>query len=165
MTVLLRDAMQPEPSSRPSRTIPPSSTAAPSHNIAHGCNSVIATKTALKLADYVVTEAGFGADLGAEKFLNIKCRKAGLAPACVVLVATIPGDEDERRRGQGRPRGGERRGGERGLREPRPPHSQRQNPSACRWWWRSTISSPTPKPRSAAVQAFVAGEGAEAILL
>jgi formate--tetrahydrofolate ligase len=61
----------------------------PFANIAHGCNSVLATKTALKLADYVVTEAGFGADLGAEKFLDIKCRKAGLKPDCVVLVATI----------------------------------------------------------------------------
>lgn len=61
----------------------------PFANIAHGCNSVIATKTALKLADYVVTEAGFGADLGAEKFLNIKCRSAKLAPSAVVLVATI----------------------------------------------------------------------------
>ncbi len=61
----------------------------PFANIAHGCNSVIATKAALKLADYVVTEAGFGADLGAEKFFDIKCRKAGLTPDCVVLVATI----------------------------------------------------------------------------
>src|SRR5712664_167843 len=61
----------------------------PFANIAHGCNSVVATTTALKLADYVVTEAGFGADLGAEKFLDIKCRKAGLKPDCVVLVATI----------------------------------------------------------------------------
>lgn len=61
----------------------------PFANIAHGCNSVVATKTALKLADYVVTEAGFGADLGAEKFLDIKCRKAGLKPDCVVVVATI----------------------------------------------------------------------------
>jgi formate--tetrahydrofolate ligase len=61
----------------------------PFANIAHGCNSVIATKTALKLADYVVTEAGFGADLGAEKFMNIKCRKAGLAPDAVVIVATV----------------------------------------------------------------------------
>src|SRR5213595_385476 len=61
----------------------------PFANIAHGCNSVIATRTALKLADYVVTEAGFGADLGAEKFVDIKCRKAGLSPDCVVLVATI----------------------------------------------------------------------------
>ena len=61
----------------------------PFANIAHGCNSVLATSTALKLADYVVTEAGFGADLGAEKFINIKCRQAGLAPSAVVLVATI----------------------------------------------------------------------------
>ncbi|MDC9701075.1 MAG: formate--tetrahydrofolate ligase [Alphaproteobacteria bacterium] len=61
----------------------------PFANIAHGCNSVIATRTALKLADYVVTEAGFGADLGAEKFFNIKCRKAGLQPAAAVIVATI----------------------------------------------------------------------------
>ncbi|HEY5622730.1 MAG TPA: formate--tetrahydrofolate ligase, partial [Gammaproteobacteria bacterium] len=61
----------------------------PFANIAHGCNSVIATKLALKLADYVVTEAGFGADLGAEKFINIKCRKAGLSPAAVALVATV----------------------------------------------------------------------------
>src|SRR6188508_399128 len=61
----------------------------PFANIAHGCNSVIATKAALKLADYVVTEAGFGADLGAEKFFDIKCRKAGLKPDCVVIVATI----------------------------------------------------------------------------
>ncbi len=61
----------------------------PFANIAHGCNSVIATKTALKLVDYVVTEAGFGADLGAEKFLDIKCRKAGLMPAAAVIVATV----------------------------------------------------------------------------
>jgi formate--tetrahydrofolate ligase len=61
----------------------------PFANIAHGCNSVIATKAALKLCDYVVTEAGFGADLGAEKFFDIKCRKAGLKPDCVVIVATI----------------------------------------------------------------------------
>ena len=61
----------------------------PFANIAHGCNSILATKTALKLSDYVVTEAGFGADLGAEKFLNIKCRKAKIQPSCVVLVATI----------------------------------------------------------------------------
>src|SRR5205809_6272692 len=61
----------------------------PFANIAHGCNSVLATTTALKLADYVVTEAGFGADLGGEKFLDIKCRKTGLEPSCAVIVATI----------------------------------------------------------------------------
>ena len=61
----------------------------PFANIAHGCNSIIATKTALKLSDYVVTEAGFGADLGAEKFVDIKCRKSGIKPSCIVIVATI----------------------------------------------------------------------------
>ena len=61
----------------------------PFANIAHGCNSITATKLALKLGDYVVTEAGFGADLGAEKFLDIKCRKAGLRPDAVVIVATV----------------------------------------------------------------------------
>jgi formate--tetrahydrofolate ligase len=61
----------------------------PFANIAHGCNSVMATQTALKLGDYVVTEAGFGADLGAEKFVDIKCRKAGLKPSCAVIVATV----------------------------------------------------------------------------
>ena len=59
----------------------------PFANIAHGCNSIIATKTALKLSDYVVTEAGFGADLGAEKFVDIKCRKSGIKPSCIVIVA------------------------------------------------------------------------------
>src|SRR3546814_8034711 len=61
----------------------------PFANIAHGCNSVMATRTALKLADYTVTEAGFGADLGAEKFFDIKCRKAGLKPDAAVLLATV----------------------------------------------------------------------------
>ncbi|RFU12488.1 formate--tetrahydrofolate ligase [Rhodobacteraceae bacterium W635] len=88
MTVLLRDAMQPN-LVQTLENNPAFVHGGPFANIAHGCNSVIATKTALKLADYVVTEAGFGADLGAEKFMNIKCRKAGLAPDCVVLVATV----------------------------------------------------------------------------
>ena len=88
MTVLLKDAMQPN-LVQTLENNPAFVHGGPFANIAHGCNSVIATTTALKLADYVVTEAGFGADLGAEKFLNIKCRKAGLAPSAVVLVATI----------------------------------------------------------------------------
>ena len=88
MTVLLKDAMQPN-LVQTLENNPAFVHGGPFANIAHGCNSVIATKTALKLADYVVTEAGFGADLGAEKFLNIKCRKAGLAPDAVVLVATV----------------------------------------------------------------------------
>jgi formate--tetrahydrofolate ligase len=88
MTALLKDALAPN-LVQTLENNPAFIHGGPFANIAHGCNSVIATRTALKLADYVVTEAGFGADLGAEKFLDIKCRKAGLAPDCVVLVATI----------------------------------------------------------------------------
>ncbi|MGJ8589100.1 MAG: formate--tetrahydrofolate ligase [Yoonia sp.] len=88
MTVLLKDAMQPN-LVQTLENNPAFVHGGPFANIAHGCNSVTATTTALKLADYVVTEAGFGADLGAEKFMNIKCRKAGIAPSCVVVVATV----------------------------------------------------------------------------
>ncbi|RLJ60577.1 formate-tetrahydrofolate ligase [Litoreibacter meonggei] len=88
MTVLLQQAMQPN-LVQTLENNPAFVHGGPFANIAHGCNSVVATTTALKLADFVVTEAGFGADLGAEKFMNIKCRKAGLAPDCVVLVATV----------------------------------------------------------------------------
>ncbi len=88
MTVLLKDAMQPN-LVQTLENNPAFVHGGPFANIAHGCNSVMATRTALKLTDYVVTEAGFGADLGAEKFMNIKCRKAGLAPDAVVIVATV----------------------------------------------------------------------------
>jgi formate--tetrahydrofolate ligase len=88
MTVLLKEALAPNLVQTLEGT-PAFVHGGPFANIAHGCNSVLATTTALKLADYVVTEAGFGADLGAEKFIDIKCRKAGIAPDCVVLVATI----------------------------------------------------------------------------
>tara|TARA_B100000029_G_scaffold343421_2_gene335832 strand:- start:1753 stop:3387 length:1635 start_codon:yes stop_codon:yes gene_type:complete len=88
MTALLKDAFLPNLVQSLEAT-PALVHGGPFANIAHGCNSVIATKTALKLADYVVTEAGFGADLGAEKFFNIKCRQAGLEPDCAVVVATI----------------------------------------------------------------------------
>ena len=88
MTVLLKDAMQPN-LVQTLENNPAFVHGGPFANIAHGCNSLTATRTALKLADYVVTEAGFGADLGAEKFMNIKCRKGGLAPSVVVLVATV----------------------------------------------------------------------------
>jgi formate--tetrahydrofolate ligase len=88
MTALLKEAIAPNLVQTLEGT-PAFIHGGPFANIAHGCNSVVATTTALKLADYVVTEAGFGADLGAEKFLDIKCRKAGLTPDCVVLVATI----------------------------------------------------------------------------
>jgi formate--tetrahydrofolate ligase len=88
MTVLLKDALKPN-LVQTLENNPAIIHGGPFANIAHGCNSVIATKTALKLADYVVTEAGFGADLGAEKFIDIKCRKSGLRPSAVVIVATI----------------------------------------------------------------------------
>ncbi|WP_240969449.1 formate--tetrahydrofolate ligase [Sneathiella limimaris] len=88
MTALLKDAFQPN-LVQTLENNPAFIHGGPFANIAHGCNSVLATKTALKLADYVVTEAGFGADLGAEKFLDIKCRKAGLNPEVAVVVATI----------------------------------------------------------------------------
>jgi formate--tetrahydrofolate ligase len=88
MSVLLKDALAPN-LVQTLENNPAFIHGGPFANIAHGCNSVIATKTALKLADYVVTEAGFGADLGAEKFFDIKCRKAGLRPSAAVIVATV----------------------------------------------------------------------------
>ncbi len=88
MTALLKDALKPNLVQTLEGT-PAFVHGGPFANIAHGCNSVIATKTALKMGDYTITEAGFGADLGAEKFLDIKCRMAGLAPSAVVMVATI----------------------------------------------------------------------------
>src|SRR6185369_5604775 len=88
MTVLLKDAIAPN-LVQTLENNPAFIHGGPFANIAHGCNSVLATQSALKLADYVVTEAGFGADLGAEKFLDIKCRKAGLKPNAVVIVGTI----------------------------------------------------------------------------
>ena len=88
MTVLLKEAIRPNAVQTLENNLALIH-GGPFANIAHGCNSILATKTALKLSEYVVTEAGFGADLGAEKFLDIKCRKAGIQPSCVVLVATI----------------------------------------------------------------------------
>ena len=88
MTVLLKEAIRPNAVQTLENNLALIH-GGPFANIAHGCNSILATKTAMKLSDYVVTEAGFGADLGAEKFLNIKCRKAKIQPSCVVLVATI----------------------------------------------------------------------------
>src|SRR5678816_4515726 len=88
MTVLLKDALKPN-LVQTLENNPAFVHGGPFANIAHGCNSAMATRTALKLADYVVTEAGFGADLGAEKFVDIKCRKAHLTPAAAVVVATL----------------------------------------------------------------------------
>ena len=89
MTVLLKDALKPN-LVQTLENNPAFVHGGPFANIAHGCNSVLATKLSMRLADYTVTEAGFGADLGAEKFLNIKCRKAGIQPDAVVLVAPMP---------------------------------------------------------------------------
>ena len=88
MAALLKDAIKPNLVQTLEHT-PAFIHGGPFANIAHGCNSVTATKTAMRLADYVVTEAGFGADLGAEKFLDIKCRMAGIKPSAVVIVATV----------------------------------------------------------------------------
>ena len=88
MTALLKDALKPNLVQTLEGT-PAFIHGGPFANIAHGCNSIMATRMALKLGDYVVTEAGFAADLGAEKFLDIKCRMAGLTPAAVVVVATV----------------------------------------------------------------------------
>src|SRR6185295_9595375 len=88
MTVLLKDALMPN-LVQTLENNPAFVHGGPFANIAHGCNSVIATRSGLKLGDYVVTEAGFGADLGAEKFLDIKCRQTGLKPSAVVIVATV----------------------------------------------------------------------------
>src|SRR6202044_4278185 len=88
MAALLKDALEPN-LVQTLENNPALVHGGPFANIAHGCNSVIATQAALKMADYVVTEAGFGADLGAEKFFDIKCRKAGLSPKAAVVVATI----------------------------------------------------------------------------
>ena len=121
----------------------------PFANIAHGCNSVIATRTALKLADYVVTEAGFGADLGAEKFVDIKCRKAGLTPRAAVIVATV--------------RALKYHGGveladlksenlaalDKGVGQSRAPRRQRPaTATGCRAWWPSTAAPRTASARS-----------------
>src|SRR6266446_4596424 len=88
MTVLLKDAIKPN-LVQTLENNPAFIHGGPFANIAHGCNSVIATSSAMKLADYVVTEAGFGADLGAEKFIDIKCRKSGLRPSAAVVVTTV----------------------------------------------------------------------------
>ena len=111
MTALLKDALDPNLVQTLEHN-PAIIHGGPFANIAHGCNSVIATKLSLKLADYVITEAGFGADLGAEKFLDIKCRAAGLHPAAVVLVATVRALKSPRRRCQARPEQTQHRGRE-----------------------------------------------------
>ena len=148
MTVLLKDALNPNLVQTLENT-PAFIHGGPFANIAHGCNSVIATKAALKLADYVVTEAGFGADLGAEKFIDIKCRKSGLRPDLVVLVATVRalkfhGGAELEDLTQREPAGA----GEGSRRTSSGTSTTCATTTACRASSRSTSSRPTPKPRS-----------------
>jgi len=146
MTALLKDALAPNLVQTLEGT-PAFIHGGPFANIAHGCNSVVATTTALKLADYVVTEAGFGADLGAEKFIDIKCRKTGLAPDCVVLVATIRalkmhgGVKKEDLKSENL------KALEAGMANLQR-HVENVQNSACRRWSRSTASRPTPMRKS-----------------
>lgn len=144
MTVLLKDALQPN-MVQTLENNPVLIHGGPFANIAHGCNSVLATKTALKIADYVVTEAGFGADLGAEKFFDIKCRKAGLKPSAAVIVATIRALSSRCMAASTRPISA-RRTRRRSARAASISlaTSRMSASSACRWWSRSTSSSRTP---------------------
>ena len=124
MTVLLKQALAPN-LVQTLENNPAFIHGGPFANIAHGCNSVMATKTALKLADYVVTEAGFGADLGAEKFIDIKCRKAGLKPSAAVIVATVRALKYHGGIAVAGSAEGECRGPEEGARQPAAAHRQR----------------------------------------
>ena len=162
MAVLLKDAIAPN-LVQTLENNPAFIHGGPFANIAHGCNSVIATTTALKLADYVVTEAGFGADLGAEKFFDIKCRKAGLKPDAAVVVATVRALKMH---------GGVARdalreenveaveGGFANLAR----HLENLRSSACRRWSRSTASAPTPRPSSTGSRNSAPREGVEAVV-
>ncbi len=145
MAVLLKDAMAPN-LVQTLENNPAFIHGGPFANIAHGCNSVIATKTGLKLADYVVTEAGFGADLGAEKFMDIKCRKAGLAPDAAVVVATIRALKMHGGVARDQLRTENVAARRSGLRQPRAASRKPARNSGSRRWCRSTGSAPTPKP-------------------
>ena len=147
MTALLKDALAPNLVQTLEGT-PAFIHGGPFANIAHGCNSVLATTTALKLADYVVTEAGFGADLGGEKFLDIKCRKAGLDARLRRAGRDHPRAEDARRRQEGGSQDREPQGARSRHGQPRRATSRTcRNSASCRWS-RSTASPPTPTPRS-----------------
>ena len=146
MTALLKDALKPNLVQTLEHT-PAIIHGGPFANIAHGCNSVIATKLSLKLADYVVTEAGFGADLGAEKFLDIKCRMAGLHPAAVVLVATVRALKYHGGVAKADLSKPNAEAVKAGAVQPGTPHREHAGASACRSAWPSTPSPPTPRRR------------------
>ena len=158
MTVLLKDALAPNLVQTLEHN-PAFIHGGPFANIAHGCNSVIATRAALKLADYVVTEAGFGADLGAEKFFDIKCRSAGLSPDAVVLVATVRALKMHG--GVSRENLGKEnvRAVADGCIQTSPAISKTSNFSACRWSWPSIVSAPTPTPKWRRVREVANGFG------
>ena len=162
MAVLLKDAIAPN-LVQTLENNPAFIHGGPFANIAHGCNSVIATKTALKLADYVVTEAGFGADLGAEKFFDIKCRKAGLKPDAAVVVATVralkmhggvPRDQLAR---------GECRGARSGLRQPGAASRKPARVRRAGGGRRSTASAPTPRPSTPSSRSCAPRTSVEAV--
>ena len=145
MTALLKDALDPN-LVQTLENNPAIIHGGPFANIAHGCNSVMATKLSLSLADYVITEAGFGADLGAEKFLDIKCRLTGLKPDAVVVVATVRALKNH---------GGVAKDAlnDENLQalEPACPTCcstwrTSRTCTTCRAWWPSTASPPTPRP-------------------
>ena len=163
MAVLLKDAIAPN-LVQTLENNPAFIHGGPFANIAHGCNSVIATTTALKLADYVVTEAGFGADLGAEKFFDIKCRKAGLKPDAAVVVATV---RALKMHGGVRARPAARRKMSRRSKRALPTSraiSKTCASSACRRWSRSTASAPTPRPSTTGSRSCAPREGVEAVI-
>ncbi len=117
----------------------------PFANIAHGCNSITATRMAMKLADYCITEAGFGADLGAEKFLDIKCRLAGLKPSAVVVVATVRALKYHGGVAKADLNQENLEALEKGLPNLLQ-HVDNRTCTACPAWWPSTPSPPTPRP-------------------
>ncbi len=135
MTVLLKDALMPN-LVQTLENNPVFIHGGPFANIAHGCNSVLATKTALKLCDYVVTEAGFGADLGAEKFFDIKCRKAGLKPSAAVIVATVRALKMHGGVAKDDLKNENVAAVDQGLRQPRAAPREHAASSACRRWSR-----------------------------
>ena len=147
MAALLKDAIKPNLIQTLENT-PALMHGGPFANIAHGCNSVRATKLALKLADYCITEAGFGSDLGAEKFLDIKCRMAGLTPSAVVLVATVRALKYNGGVAKADLSAGECGGAEKGPAPTWKSISKTCRSSACRSWLPSTGSAPIPMPKS-----------------
>ena len=163
MTVLLKDALMPN-LVQTLENNPVFIHGGPFANIAHGCNSVLATKTALKLADYVVTEAGFGADLGAEKFFDIKCRKAGLNPAAAVIVATVRALKMHGGVAKDDLKNENVAGRRQGLREPEAAPGERAQVRRAGRSSPSTASSPTPTRRSQEVMKAAESVGAKAFV-